>query len=164
MQATEKDLLDIMYIYKACVEDMNRAGLFNWNTAYPDFREVMEDIRKGSVYIFKENHVTLGVVCLNEEQPEEYNQVSWKYPPPFLVVHRLGVHPAFRNRKVGEKMMRFAGELAKKKDYNSIRLDAITVNPSAMRLYRKAGYEQTGTIFFSWQQDPFMCMEQKTGN
>ena len=164
VQSTEKDLLDVMYIYKACVEDMNRNGLFNWNTAYPDFHNVIEDLRKGSIYIYKENHVSLGVVCLNEEQPEEYFQLKWKYPPPCLVVHRLAVHPKFRNRKLGEKLMNFAGELAQKRGYNSIRLDAITVNPSAMKLYKKAGYEQTGTIFFSYQKDPFMCMERKTDN
>ena len=89
--------------------------------------------------------------------------LTWTYDGPFMVVHRLAVHPSFRNRKIGEKMMTFAARLAQEKGYHSIRLDAITVNPAAMKLYSKAGYKQVGKIFFSYQKDPFMCMELKTG-
>ncbi len=161
IKAEEKDFLEIMFIYQLTVYAMNDQGLFNWNTAYPGFRDVLADIREGDMYIYKEDEVVLGVVCLNQEQPEEYEPLSWKYDGPFLVVHRLAVHPSFRNRHIGEKMMKFAAGMAKEKGFRSVRLDAITVNPSAMKLYSKTGYEQVGIIFFSYQKDPFMCMELK---
>lgn len=159
-RAEETDLLDVMYIYKSCVREMNSQGLFNWNTAYPGHEEVLSDIRHGNLFILKENHITIGVVCLNEEQPEEYYAMPWRYPGPWLVVHRLAVHPSCRNRNSGKKLMDFAEKTAAEKGCQSVRLDAITVNPPAMRLYEKCGYEKTGKIHFSYQRDWFMCMEK----
>ncbi len=161
-KATENDFIEVMHIYYACVYTMNQNGLYNWNTAYPAYTDVHSDILKGDIYILRENHVCLGVVCLNEDQPEEYLGLTWEYESPFLVVHRLAVHPAFRNRKIGEKLMTFAADMAGEKGYRSIRLDAITVNPPAMKLYEKAGYEHRGIIHFPYQKHTFMCMELKT--
>ncbi|HYW93988.1 MAG TPA: GNAT family N-acetyltransferase [Bacteroidales bacterium] len=161
-QAEEKDLIEIMFVYKACVADMNASGLFNWNTAYPGQHDVLADIRKGDLYLYREHNATLGVVCINHEQPDEYGDLNWKYKGPFLVVHRLAVHPAFRNRDIGGKMMKFAHELARDKGYSAIRLDVIMVNPPALKLYQKAGFENVGTIHFAYQKHPFMCMEMKT--
>ena len=58
VEAEEKDFMDIMFIYKACVKDMNKNGLFNWNTAYPGHEDVLSDIRKGHLFIYIENNVT----------------------------------------------------------------------------------------------------------
>ncbi len=162
-RAEEKDFMEVMFIYKACVLDMNKNGLFNWNTAYPDANGVLSDIRKGDLYVYRQNNVIPAAVCINEDQPAEYLSVSWKYEPPFLVVHRLAVHPSFRNKGIAAELMIFAAGLAEERGCRSIRLDAITVNPPAMRLYAGAGYQPAGTIFFSYQKDPFMCMERQVG-
>jgi ribosomal protein S18 acetylase RimI-like enzyme len=159
-RAEEKNFIEVMYIYKACVSEMNREGLFNWNTAYPDHKDVLEDIRKGDIFILQENNVTIAVVCLNEDQPAEYEDLTWNYEPPYLVVHRLAVHPACRNMNAGSRLMEFAERYAAEKGYRAVRLDAIMVNPSAMRLYGKIGYEEVGTVHFSYQKDRFMCMEK----
>jgi len=161
IKAESIHLLQAMFIYKACVHEMNERGLFNWNTAYPSTSEVKEDIRKKTLFIYQYKYTSIGVVCLNAHEPEEYMKLHWKYPGPSLFVHRLAVHPGWRNMRIAEKMMNFALQYAKENNFKSIRLDAITKNPQAIRLYEKCGYEKTGDIHFSYQEDPFRCMELK---
>ncbi len=161
LQAKTFHLIEALNIYKSCIPGMNKNGLYNWNTAYPDASEVESDIVKGELFLYQHYFTSIGVVCLNTVEPEGYNEIEWKYQGPSLIVHRMAVHPVWRNMKIAEKLMVFAYEYAKKKHFNSIRLDAITRNPSALRLYEKCGYESAGNLHFEYQKDPFRCMELK---
>ena len=161
IRAEKHHLLDAMFIYKSCVREMNERELFNWNTAYPSQHGVLSDIRDESLYIYIEKHTSIGVVCLNAQEPEEYRDLKWNYDGPSLFVHRMAVHPSWRNLGVAEKMMNFAYQFAKENHFNSIRLDAIIKNPQAIRLYEKCGYEKVNTIHLSYQKDKFRCMELK---
>lgn len=159
IQAQTEHLIEVMFIYRNCVPEMNERGLFNWNTAYPSLSQVEKDIMAGNLFLYQENYTSLGVVCLNEEEPEEYKSLNWKYPGPSLFVHRMAVMPAFRNNKIAEKLMIFSYEYARKNGYKSIRLDAILKNPQAIRLYEKTGYEPVADIHLDYQKDLFRCME-----
>lgn len=161
LKADSFHLPEVLYIYETSVLEMNARGLFNWNTAYPSVDTVISDIRERNLYIFQADRITTGVFCMNTDQPAEYKYLDWKYNGTYLVVHRLAVHPAFRNQGIAEKMMQFAAEHARVKGYGSIRLDAITSNPQAMRLYEKAGYNRIGLVHFEYQTIPFQCMELK---
>ncbi len=161
IKAIPSHFLEAMFIYKSCIPGMNREGLYNWNTAYPDPEEVESDIEKGDLFLYQYHHTSIAVVCLNAEAPEGYDQINWKHKGPCLYVHRLAVHPDWRNEKIAEKIMDFSYNYAKEKGYNSIRLDAITKNPSAIRLYEKCGYEPVGNVHFDYQKHPFRCMELK---
>ena len=161
IKAQTKNFIEVIYIYKSCIPGMNRNGLYNWNTAYPDPEKVESDIRKGDLFLYQHHHTSLAAVCLNTEAPGGYNQMSWKYDGPCLYVHRLAVHPHWRNITIAERIMDFAYKYAKERKFKSIRLDAITKNAAAIRLYEKCGYEPVGNIHFDYQKDPFKCMELK---
>ena len=161
IQATPLHLMDAMFIYRSCAMEMNERGLFNWNTAYPSLKEVQQDISQGSLFIYQHQHTSIAAECLNTDEPEEYREAKWKYELPALVVHRMAVFPTWRNMKIAEKLMDFAYGLAREKGFKSIRLDAITSNPQAIRLYEKCGYEETGHIHFGYQKDLFRCMERR---
>jgi ribosomal protein S18 acetylase RimI-like enzyme len=161
IQANQEQLIEAMFIYRNCIPEMNERGLFNWNTAYPSLSQVEKDIQAGSLFLYQENHSSVGVVCLNEDEPEEYKSLRWKYPGPSLFVHRMAVMPAFRNNKIAEKLMNFTYDYARENGYKSIRLDAILKNPPAIRLYEKTGYEPVADIHLDYQKDLFRCMEMR---
>ncbi len=161
IRAINNHFIEAIFIYKSCIPEMNRNGLYNWNTAYPDPDQVESDIEKGNLFLYQYHHASIGVVCLNTEVPEGYDQMGWKYTGPCLYVHRLAVHPDWRNENIAEKIMNFTREYAIEKKFRAIRLDAITKNPSAIRLYEKCGYEPVGNIHFDYQKHPFRCMELK---
>lgn len=160
IQANDFMIPGIFYIYRSCVYVMNSRGLYNWNTAYPA-AEILNDIDKGYLYLWEEEEIATGVVCLNKDQPEEYFEKSWESDSPYLVVHRLAVHPKYQNKGIAEKMMKDACRIAKENGFKSIRLDVFTGNPSAVRLYEKLGYSPRGEIHFKYQEVPFMCMEKE---
>lgn len=154
------NLIEVLYIYRTCVIEMNRRGFFNWNSAYPSREQLFNDIHAGNLFIYIENYTVLGVVCLNEEEPEEYKNLKFNQPEKALYVHRLAVHPEFMNNKIGSKMMSFASEYGKNHGFKSVRLDVICSNPSAIKLYTNSGYEKIGEIFFDYQKDPFIVYER----
>jgi ribosomal protein S18 acetylase RimI-like enzyme len=159
VKALPSQLFEAMYIYRSCVKEMNKAGLYNWNTAYPDPGEVEQDILKAELFLYQYYNTPIAVMCLNRSEPEGYEKMSWEFQGPSLFVHRLAVHPSRQNEGIAEKMMDFAYEYGREKGYRSIRLDAITKNPAAIRLYEKCGYQEAGHVHFAYQRDLFRCME-----
>jgi ribosomal protein S18 acetylase RimI-like enzyme len=154
------ELLEACFIYDQCVKEMNRRGFYNWNTAYPSANLIEEDIKNGNLYLFRQKYVSVGVMCLDPNQPVEYSELKWSFSPPVLVVHRLAVHPLFRNLGIAGEMMQFALAEAQRRGCRSVRLDAISSNPQAQRIYQKSGFQKTGKIYFSYQKTPFICMEK----
>lgn len=158
-KAEMKNLDGILYLYRLCVKEMNRQGLFNWNTAYPS-GQVVSDIEKGNLYIWSEDEIIVSALALDRDQPEGYTEQNWKIKNvPYLVVHRLAVLPGLQNKGIGEKVMKDVIRIARQLSFKSIRLDVFTGNPGAVRLYEKLGYSGVGDIHFSYQKVPFRCLE-----
>ena len=75
-----------------------------------------------------------------------------------MIVHRLCVNPQYQNIGIGTKTMMKIEDMVKKMGVNSIRLDAFTENPQALRLYEKLGYTTTG--YADWRKGRFALMEK----
>jgi ribosomal protein S18 acetylase RimI-like enzyme len=160
IQAREKHFMDIMFLIRACVADMNSRKMFNWNNSYPSSEMILDDIRIGSLYIFMENGICQGIIVLNDSRSEEYRGMDWKTEDGrVLIVHRLAVNPLFQGKGTGRKLMEFAVEHARNSDYSAIWLDVIESNLQANDLYAGMGFRQTGSFHFPYQRDPFICYE-----
>jgi ribosomal-protein-alanine N-acetyltransferase len=57
-------------------------------------------------------------------------------------VYTLDVHPAYRKKGVGSKLVQAMEEELQSLGARAIRLEAALENPGAMELYRKAGYRE----------------------
>jgi ribosomal protein S18 acetylase RimI-like enzyme len=162
--ATADNLLDIMYLLFICIKDMNRKGMFHWNQVYPSLEIIVNDIQNKSLYILRDNWVIKGIIVLNEDQPDEYKKVTWRFGDkndPVLVIHRLAVHPIFQQQGIGNRMMEFAIGYARKNNYRVIRLDVFEGNPYANNLYSRSGFLKAGKFRFPFQETKFVCYEKK---
>jgi len=160
IQASEKYLMDVMFLLRKCVEDMNRRDMFHWNNSYPSSRIILDDIRNGTLYIYMENGVCRGMIVINESPADEYADIGWKTDPEnVLIVHRLAVNPVFQGKGIGRKLMEFAVQYAVESGYSSIRLDVIGSNQEANKLYRGMGFRKAGSFRFPFQETPFNCFE-----
>ena len=100
------------------------------------------------------------VFVVNSECDEEYENGDWQYPDAsFRVIHRLCVNPKFQNRGVGAETMRHIEAELIKEGVESVRFDAFTQNPYALRLYDKLGYVKVG--YADWRKGRFVLMEKK---
>jgi ribosomal protein S18 acetylase RimI-like enzyme len=160
-KAREVDATEVMELIRQSVRHMVASGCDQWSDVYPDAATIAGDIRDGSLYTTMEASQCVGVVVLNEVQSPEYASLQWLCNGPrVLVVHRLAVRPAVQGRGIGGRLMDFAEQYAAANRYDSIRLDAYTGNPTALRLYESRGYLRTGQVFFPRRRLPFNCYEK----
>jgi hypothetical protein len=77
IQAKPTDLIEILYLLRVCILDMNAKGLKHWNSAYPGPELIQQDLDSGSIYLAKEKGVCKGMVTLNEHEPADYKQINF---------------------------------------------------------------------------------------
>jgi len=72
-----------------------------------------------------------------------------------------GVIPAFRNQGIGKAIFDFMTPIFQEAGFEQILLEVISHNETAVRLYRKLGFETTRRLLYFEQKTPF---EFVTGN
>jgi ribosomal protein S18 acetylase RimI-like enzyme len=165
-QAAAVDLDAVMLIVGLCVHQMRDRGSDQWDELYPTREILAGDIAAGNLWVLREArlHETndtsaiIGAVVLNEAQPPEYAQLTWRGTKP-LVIHRLCVHPDRQGSGAARQLMTFAESRAARHGYDSVRLDTYSGNPRAVALYEGRGYRISGYVRFRRRTLPFICFE-----
>lgn len=115
---------------------------------YPTRETAEKSLAAGSLYVMEQDGEICASMILNQEQPEEYRSISWKYrvrPDEVLVLHLLCVRPSKAGLGFGKAMVRFAEEEGKRRSLKVLRLDTGAQNIPAASLYRKLGFALAGT-------------------
>jgi GNAT superfamily N-acetyltransferase len=60
---------------------------------------------------------------------------------PLINVHDLAVHPEFRSRGIGRRLLEEVERIARQRNCCRITLEAYSVNPRARALYRQIGFQ-----------------------
>lgn len=158
--AQPDDLEPIFSIFENAISVMYNSGIHQWDEVYPNMETLEEDISKQQLYMVISEENILAAYVLNQEFDQGYSLVNWKYSDSsFCVVHRLCVDPKFQNQEIATMTMKYIEEHAKNSGVESIRLDAFILNPFAVKLYEKLGYENVGTVMF--RKGEFYLFEKK---
>jgi len=162
LQAKPNDLIEILYLLKVCILDMNKKGLKHWNSAFPDPGKIRLDLYNACIYLVKDKGVCKGMVTLNELEPEDYRQIgfnSGKHRPLYL--QNMAVHPKWQGQGIAKRMVEFALKLAQEKGFDAIRLDVFKPSEGARLLYEKQSFKEVGTFHSANQKIPFVCYEKQ---
>ena len=159
IQAEERHIKQVAALLAACMREMRRNGIDQWDEDYPNATAVAKDVQSRSAWILEEPEC-IAAISLNEEQDPTYQTVRWTGGGPALVVHRLCVDPSYQRKGIANRLMAFAEWLAREREYASIRLDTYSGNPPALRLYERLGYQKTGEIYLRGKTTPFFCFEK----
>ena len=100
--ATNADLEKLLSLYRACGKDMWDRGFDNWGDFYPPVETIQKDIDQKTLFILEEKEEILGVVALDQIQPEVYKKVTWQYEGQILAIHRLAI-ATNHQKKASEK-------------------------------------------------------------
>ena len=158
--AQKEDLGIVMSIFTDAINEMNSKGIYQWDSIYPTRNTLEEDIKKKQLYIGIYEGTVVSTYVLNQEYDEQYANGAWKYPnSTYYVVHRLCVNPLFQNKGIGTLTMLHIENEVKKMGVDTIRLDAFTLNPYAVKMYEKLGYSKVGLA--NWRKGKFYLMEKK---
>ena len=160
-KGTGSDLPAVLSLVRVCIADMVRRGIDQWDEIYPARANFEADLSSGSLHVaYAKEGVLAGVFTLNGTQDPEYAMVAWSFlEEPVAVVHRLMVDPRFQGRGVARGLMTAAERLAAGLGFAVVRLDAFSLNPRALQLYRGLGYREAGEVVF--RKGVFRCFEKR---
>ncbi|TBW27023.1 GNAT family N-acetyltransferase [Gramella sp. KN1008] len=160
-KAVIHQLEEVKSLTEACARAMCEKGIYQWNEHYPSLDKLKTDIDKEELYIFEENERILGIIVITEEMDEEYIPIQWlSKTNNNIYIHRLATHPEVWGKGYARKLMDFAEDLARRNDFESVRLDTFSQNKRNHRFYEASGYQRLGNIYFPKQSEhPFYCYE-----
>lgn len=162
VKAKPTDLIEILYLLRVCILDMNKKGLSHWNSAYPGPEKIQQDLRDGSIYLVKDRGVCKGMVTLNESEPEDYKQLVFpaaRKKPMYL--QHIAVHPKWQGQGIATRMVDFAQKLALEKGFDAIRLDFFQPSEGARQLCKKKSFKEVAPFHSAYQKIPFVCYEKQ---
>lgn len=158
--AVMTDIDHICVMVSKAIKHMQEQGIDQWDEIYPNRKDFMDDICKGTLYVAEERDKLAAIYVISQECDDEYKKCTWNSPDTTAcVIHRLCVSPDFQNQGVGKQILDHIEEQLREGSYTSIRLDVYTKNPYALKLYTNNGYEERG--YADWRKGRFLLMEKK---
>ena len=160
-RAKISEISEILNLAKACVANMVKNGIYQWNEHYPSKKAFENDIERSELFVLEKNHEIIGIVVISSLMDKEYIPIQWLTPNTKNVyIHRLSVHPNQQGKGYARKLMDFAENYAKKHNFVSVRLDTFSQNIRNQKFYETRGYHRLGDIYFPKQSEhPFHCYE-----
>lgn len=158
-KARAEDSKQVIAMYGHASKILAGLGIDQWDELYPTPGLLRADIEKGEMFVAILTGSIAASVVTNKEFDDAYNAAQWREKSgKFAVVHRLCVNPDFHNIGIGTAAMRKIEPILQKEGAASIRLDAFSKNPYAIKLYEKLGYQITGTA--NWRKGLFYLYEK----
>jgi hypothetical protein len=161
IQANPYHLVDVLFLLKECIKDMNSRGLKQWNNAYPGPDLIKDDIEKGSLFLYIELGMVKGMVNLSNDMPKEYSEIGWKgNGQKVLYVNLLAVHPLWLDTDISDNLLNFAEQYARENKYTCIRLDVLDSYPVNEQFFLTRDFKSAGDFHTEFQKMPFVCFEK----
>jgi ribosomal protein S18 acetylase RimI-like enzyme len=117
---------------------------------YPNIETLIEDIKKGSLYVKVLEDKPVGIVALSRDEEEAYNVIyggCWLNLDRYYVIHRLAVKKEYYGRGIAKELMKFAEEVAISEGVYNIKVDTMENNVNMNMLLIKLGYVKCGIIY-----------------
>lgn len=116
---------------------------------YPSEDFIRNSIDRQELYVGTLNDEFAAALVLNHDAADGYEEVSWNTPAAkneVMVIHALGVLTCFQGQGIAQKMIQEAARIARKKQQKAVRLDVLTSNIPARKLYVKMGFQYIDTV------------------
>ena len=106
---------------------------------YPTQEFLIKSIKNDELYIGKLEDKIVSCMVVNQEYNEGYNHITWSVQAldsELLVIHALGVHPAFSGQGIAKQMVQKVIDTARENHRNL----------PAEKAYTKMGFQYLDTI------------------
>lgn len=159
-EAIIDDVGRIMEILKKIIDEMHSYNNFQWDENYPQAKDFIKDIEKGELYVSERENKIVGFICINRDEPKEYDGLNWSLTDEALVIHRMGVDTDYRKAGIGSELVGFADNLARQNGVEYLKTDTNSLNTKAQALFQKSNYFFVGEMSFRGKEKPFYCYEK----
>jgi len=116
---------------------------------YPTEQFIQASIKNNELYVGISDNNIVSTMVMNHEYADGYENVKWQIDAnknEVIVIHALGVSPAYHGRGIAKQMVAYAIKNCREKDMKSIRLDVLGTNLPAQRLYPATGFSYIDTV------------------
>lgn len=114
---------------------------------HPTDEMIQKYIDEDAMYFCEKDGSIISAVAVTAYQGEDYHGIDWNLPlsdDEVAVVHILCVDPKLQKQGIAKETMRLVIELSKSMNKKAVRLDALSCNTPAQRLYEKLGFSRKG--------------------
>jgi ribosomal protein S18 acetylase RimI-like enzyme len=162
-KASLEDLNEIKELTEACAEALQQQNIFQWNEQYPSLGKLENDIQREELFVYEIENRIIAIMVLTPKMDAVYGDIKWLTETDNnLYIHRLATHPNFWRKGYARKMMDFAEDFAKNRNFTSIRLDTFSKNLRNQKFYEARDYLRLGDVYFPHKnKEPFHCYEKQ---
>lgn len=131
--------------------DMLKDSEFNslWKKdVYPSNAYIRESIEKGELWVYEMDGRIISGMVLNHDCNDGYRDIKWPTKAEkneVYVIHAFGVLPSIHGKGIGSQMLKNAIAYSADNSVKVIRLDVLSDNIPAVRLYTKNGFSYVDT-------------------
>lgn len=155
-----RDIPQVMALYRAVVAQMRTQGFGQWSEAYPN-RDLLEaDIARGNSHAAFLGEKLIAAMTVDGDVASAYDHIKWRCEGPAATLHRLCVHPNRQGDGTGRRMLAHAHEIAREMGARCMRIDTGDDNATARKFYQKAGYVEMGHCHLPRTQGQFVVLEK----
>ena len=159
-KAKLSDLDRIMEIISEAVSEMKSYGNTQWDETYPNSETFKNDINNNGLYVYEEDNIIKGLVCIDTDEDEEYENLNWSLNENCMVTHRMAIDSKFRNGGIAGKLMDYCEEIALSNGVRYLKADTYSINTKMNSFFKKRGYNFVGEVNFEGKEKPFYVYEK----
>lgn len=148
IQATERDFARVARFYRNAIArtpHMDTCARWVYGK-HPTDAMLRNYIERGALYLGEQDGILVSAVAVTP-QASDYHDTPWALPladDEASVVHLLCVAPDEQEKGIGRETMRQVIACSRAAGKRAVRLDALTSNTPAHRLYESLGFRQRG--------------------
>lgn len=123
-------------------------GFVQWDDSRPARGAVEDDIRGGNGYAVRVEGELAGYLCLSFDGDPAYPAIegAWRYEGCYAVIHRMALGENHRGKGLTGTVFRLAGELARNRGVEILRIDTHADNLRMRHVLEKNGFSRCGTV------------------
>ncbi len=148
-KASVSDFQRLKEFYRNAIANTeNIAAYAKWVYGrHPDDEMIMSYITEGAMYFCEKDGAIISAAAVTPRQDEDYHGTPWGLPladDEVAVVHILCVDPKHHKQGIARQTMGLISQLAREMGKHAVRLDALSSNTPARRLYESLGFVLRG--------------------
>lgn len=149
IKATVNDFDRLTQFYRDAILNTEKMNIYaKWIYGkHPTDEMILQYIEEGAMYFCEKDGFIVSAVAVTPCQSDDYHNIDWKIhlsDDEAAVVHILCVNPKLQKQGVAKKTMQLVIELSRNANKKAVRLDALSCNSPAHRLYEGLGFEKRG--------------------
>lgn len=148
--ARTEEIQIAMDIINTAKTHLKEQGIDQWQTGYPDYECIKNDIEAEKGFFVVDDENILGYLCADYDGEPAYKdmQGKWNTSERYVVVHRMAFTDDARGKGISSIAFQLVEELSRKRGVSSFRVDTDAENKKMRHILQKNGFSYCGTIWF----------------